>query len=178
MKNLLKLLSALAVTITIAACTNTNEYNHQKHNYNDEQVCTQCGKKNCEHKNQHKKHKTKLYSKMYTRNNHGEPSEIGYVKFYDIDDGVKMVVNVDKLRDDIDYTTKIYQCTDAKCTNPDTCCMETTMSLEMPLTRNDKTNSSLQKTFIINNVSTDQLQGATIFFERDKGYRAAWGFLD
>ena len=109
---------------------------------------------------------------------HGEPSEIGYVKFYDIDDGVKMVVNVDKLRNDIDYTTKIYQCTDAKCTNPDTCCMETTMSLEMPLTRKNKKSPTLQETFIIKNINTNHLQGATIFFERDKGYRAAWGFLD
>ena len=115
---------------------------------------------------------------MYTRNNHGEASEIGYVKFYDCDQGVKMVVNVDHLRPNVDYTTKIYQCKDAKCTNPDTCCMETSMSLEMPLVRNDKTEATLQKTFIINNVTTDQLHGATIFFERDNGYRAAWGFVD
>lgn len=180
MKKILKLLSALAVIVTVTGCTNTNEYNHKKHYYNDEQVCTQCGKKNCEHKKHYynDKHKNKLYSKMYTRNNHGEASEIGYVKFYDIDSGVKMVVNVDKLRDDIDYTTKIYQCKDAKCTNPDTCCKETTMSLEMPLTRKNKKSPMLQETFIIKNINTNHLQGATIFFERDKGYRAAWGFLD
>jgi hypothetical protein len=56
--------------------------------------------------------------------------------------------------------------------------METSMALEMPLVRNNKTDATLQKTFIINNVTTDQLRGATIFFERDKGYRAAWGFVD
>ena len=78
----------------------------------------------------------------------------------------------------IDYTTKIYQCKDPKCTNPDTCCMETSMSIEMPLTRQNKNNPVLQETFIINNVDTNQLQGATIFFERDNGYRAAWGFLN
>ena len=99
-------------------------------------------------------------------------------KFYDIDQGVKMVVNVDHLRDGVDYTTKIYQCKDAKCMNPDTCCRETTMALEMPLTRKNKMSPKLQETFIIKNVNAKQLQGATIFFERDRGYRAAWGFID
>ena len=176
MKKLIKFISSLAIIATVAGCTASSDCPHKKHNqYNNDAVCSQCGEKHYKHKMQDSK---KLHSKIYSRNKQGGISEIGYVKFYDIDKGVKMVVNLEQLRNNVDYTTKIYQCTDAKCTNPDTCCMETTMSLEMPLTRNDKTNSSLQKTFIINNVSTDQLQGATIFFERDKGYRAAWGFLD
>ena len=65
-----------------------------------------------------------------------------------------------------------------KCMNPDTCCRETTMALEMPLTRKNKNNPTLQETFIIKNVNAKQLQGGTIFFERDGGYRAAWGFID
>jgi len=50
--------------------------------------------------------------------------------------------------------------------------------LEMPLNRKDKNNPMLQETFIIKDINTNQLQGATIFFERDNGSRAAWGFLD
>ena len=175
MKKLIKIISALAVIAIVSGCTNTTEC--KKHNYNDQEICTQCGHKKHSDKT-HKKYGKKIHSKIYTRNNHNEATEIGYVKFYDVADGVKMFVNVDKLRNDIDYTTKIYQCSDPKCTNPDTCCMETTMSLEMPLTRRDKKNPVLQETFFIKNMTTGQLSGATIFFERDKGYRAAWGFLD
>lgn len=170
MKNIIKIISALAVIATVSGCTNTTECDQHK-KYHDKNY------QEMSHNN-HKKHRNKLHSKMYTRNNQGNATEIGYVKFYDVADGVKMVVNVDKLRNDIDYTTKIYQCTDAKCMNPDTCCMETTMSLEMPLTRKDKKNPMLQETFFIQNVNTNQLQGATVFFERGNGYRAAWGFLD
>ena len=176
MKKLIKFASVFAVILTFAGCTTTNECGYKKHqNYEHPEMCQK--HKKCDHKKHDRKMK-KLHSKMYTRNNHGEASEIGYVKFYDVSGGVKMVVNVDKLRNGVDYTTKIYQCNDAKCTNPDTCCMSTSMSLEMPLTRKDKNNAVLQEAFFINNVSTDQLQGATVFFERDNGYRAAWGFLD
>ncbi len=172
MKKLIKLISALAIITIVAGCTNTNECTHKKqHDKNYQEMSYN------KHK-MHKKYGNKIHSKMYTRNNHNEATEIGYVKFYDVADGVKMIVNVDKLRNDIDYTTKIYQCKDAKCMNPDTCCMETTMSLEMPLTRKDKKNPVLQETFFIKNINTGQLSGATIFFERDNGYRAAWGFLD
>ncbi len=169
MKKIIKLISALAVIGIVSGCTNTTECTHKKHHDKNYQEMSY---------NKHKKHGNKLHSKMYTRNNMGEATEIGYIKFYDFADGVKMVVNVDKLRNDVDYTTKIYQCKDARCTNPDTCCMETTMSLEMPLTRKNKKNPMLQETFIIKNMTTGQLQGATVFFERDNGYRAAWGFLD
>lgn len=177
MKKFIKLLSTCAVALTIAGCTCSQHtdcpYKHQHQNYKEmSQYETQ------NHQKQQHQRRNKIHSKMYTRNNYGEPSEIGYIKFYDINDGVKMVVNVDKLRNGIDYTTKIYQCKDAKCTNPDTCCMETYMALEMPLTRKNKNNPMLQETFIINNVTTGQLQGATVFFERNNGYRAAWGFLD
>ena len=178
MKKFIKIISALALVFTIAGCA-TNDYGHKRHNDNEfQEQSTQYNKKNCQHKKYYNNRSDKMYSKMYTRNNHGEASEIGYVKFYDIDQGVKMVVNVDHLRDGVDYTTKIYQCNDARCTNPDTCCRETTMALEMPLTRKNKMNPKLQETFIINNVNAKQLQGATIFFERDRGYRAAWGFID
>ena len=175
MKKLIKLLSALTVVLTITGCTTSNDCPYKHKNQHDQEM-TQCQNHKCTNRD-HKKHK-KIHTKMYTRNNHGEATEIGYVKFYDFKDGVKMVVNVDKLRDDIDYTTVISQCKDPKCTNPDTCCTETFMTMEMPLTRKNKKNPMLQETFIINNVNTQQLQGATIFFERDKGYRAAWGFLD
>ena len=173
MKKFIKLLSACAFVLAVTGCT-TNDCSYKQQHHQEMQ--THCNSKTCTNKTH--KHSKKLHSKMYTRNNHNEASEIGYVKFYDIDNGVKMVVNVDKLRNGVDYTTKIYQCQDARCTNPDTCCMETTMALEMPLTRKDKNNPVLQETFIINNVNSDQLQGATIFFERDNGYRAAWGFLN
>ena len=176
MKKLVKFIAIFGTVFTMAACTTTSNCpRHQKHN---DTVCAQCGKTDCNHKKYKQKNANKKYSKMYTRNNMGQASEIGYVKFYDIPQGVKMVVNVDKLRNGVDYTTKIYQCTDAKCTNPDTCCMSTTMAVEMPLARSNKSNPMLQETFIIKNVNTDQLEGATIFFERDNGYRAAWGFID
>lgn len=175
MKKIIKLLSICAVVLTVAGCTTSNDCPYKQHNQQYKEMShhdkTQCTNRD------HKKHR-KLHSKMYTRNNHGEATEIGYVKFYDIQDGVKMVVNVDKLRDNMDYTTVISQCKDAKCMTPDTCCTDTYMTMEMPLTRKDKTNPKLQETFFISNVNTNQLRGATIFFERDKGYRAAWGFLD
>ena len=175
MKKIIKLISVFALIAIVAGCTSSNTCPYKKNNYHQSPEQHQkCNQQNCKHK----KNKSKLHSKIYTRNNHGEATEIGYVKFYDIDQGVKMVVNIDKLRNGIDYTTKIYQCKDAKCTNPDTCCMETSMSLEMPLTRQNKNNPMLQETYIINNVNSDQLQGATVFLERDNGYRAAWGFLN
>jgi len=176
MKKIIKIASILGVVAMVAGCASSHNCQYKKH-YQNSETCQKCGKKTCDHKM--RKHSgNKVHTKMYTRNNHGEASEIGYVKFYDIDQGVKMVVNVDKLRNGIDYTTKIAQCVDPKCTNPDTCCMQTTMSLEMPLNRKDKNNPMLQETFIIQDINTNQLQGATIFFERDNGYRAAWGFLD
>ena len=178
MKKLIKIIAVLGVVITMSACTTDNDCQYKNKQYNNETTCPYCGQQNCNHKMHHKNKANKKFSKMYTRNNHGEASEIGYVKFYDAGQNVKMVVNVDKLRNGVDYTTKIYQCSDPKCTNPDTCCMETTMSLEMPLTRKNKNSPMLQETFIIENVNTNQLEGATIFFERDNGYRAAWGFID
>ena len=176
MKKIIKLLIACCFAVTVTGCCTTSDNGTYNHNKNYQETYKQCHNHNCANKTH--KHSKKMFAKMYTRNNHGEASEIGYVKFYDIDNGVKMVVNVDKLRDGIDYTTKIYQCKDAKCMNPDTCCKETTMALEMPLTRKNKNNPMLQETFIIQDVNTNQLQGATVFFERDNGYRAAWGFLD
>ena len=173
MKKLITLISTCALVLTFAGCTTSNDNQYAQ---NNQEMRSQCKKHDC--KNKMHKHSNKVHSKIYTRNNQGQPSEIGYVKFYDADNGVKMIVNVDKLRDGVDYTTKIYQCTDAKCTNPDTCCMETTMAFEMPLTRQNKNNPVLQETFFIDNMTTGQLEGATIFFERDNGYRAAWGFLN
>ncbi|MFQ6760577.1 MAG: hypothetical protein ACLRFM_04260 [Alphaproteobacteria bacterium] len=179
MKKFINIISALALVFTVAGCTTANDYGHKRHNDNEYQdTYVKHGKTACHEKKYYNNRSDKMYSKMFTRNNHGEASEIGYVKFYDIDQGVKMVVNVDHLRDGVDYTTKIYQCKDAKCMNPDTCCRETTMALEMPLTRKNKMSPKLQETFIIKNVNAKQLQGATIFFERDRGYRAAWGFID
>ena len=173
MKNFIKLISACAFILSITGCTTSHDCPYKQH-YSE--IRKNCTEQNCTNKMH--KHSKKLHSKIYTRNNQGEASEIGYVKFYDIDQGVKMVVNVDKLRNGTDYTAKIYQCKDAKCVNPDTCCQETFMSLEMPLTRKNKNNPVLQETFIINDVNTNQLQNATVFFERDNGYRAAWGFLN
>ena len=174
MNKFIKLASILAVVFAFAGCA--SECPHKKHH-----DCPNCEmsehKKNHDYKKYDKK-SNKLHTKMYSRNKQGGVSEIGYIKFYDTDNGVKMLVNVDNLRDDVDYRVKIYQCNDSKCTNPDTCCMESSMSMEMPLTRKDKNNSMLQETFFISNVNTKQLQGATVFFERDSGYRAAWGFLD
>ena len=179
MKKFTKIISALALVIGVTGCTTTNDYGHKRHNENEFQEYTERhGDKTCAHKQYQNNRSDKMYVKMYTRNNHNEASEIGYVKFYDIDQGVKMVVNVDHLRDGIDYTTKIYQCKDRRCTNPDTCCRETTMALEMPLTRKDKNNPKLQETFIIKNINAKQLQSGTIFFERDNGHRGAWGFID
>lgn len=179
MKTPVKLLSAMALALSVTGCTTPNDYGHKRHNDNEYQE-RYVERRNtyCHEKKYHNNRSDKTYSKMYTRNNYGDASEIGYIKFYDIDQGVKMVVNVDHLRDGVDYTTKIYQCKDTKCMNPDTCCRETTMALEMPLSRKNKSNSKLQETFIIKNVNTKQLQGATVFFERDNGYRAAWGFID
>ena len=175
MKNFIKLASIFTLTLACAGCTSNCQPQYKPHNpqYHPDTTWHQCDQGTCKHKK-----RNKLHTKMYTRNNHGEASEIGYVKFYDTENGVKMFVNVDKLRNGVDYTTKIYQCKDAKCTNPDTCCMSTSMSLEMPLTRKNKSDSMLQETYFIQNMTTGQLSGATVFFERDNGYRAAWGFLD
>jgi len=175
MKKFIKLVSALTIILTFTGCTTSNDCQYKKHK-NYQETCQKCGEKNCEHK-MHKQSK-KLHTKIYSRNKQGGISEIGYIKLYDSAQGVKMFVNIDNLRTGVDYIAKISQCKDAKCTNPDKCCMDTIMTMEMPLTRKDKANSALQETFIINDITTDKLQGATIFLERDNGYRAAWGFFD
>ncbi|MBD5400345.1 hypothetical protein HDR61_01185 [bacterium] len=117
----------------------------------------------------------RVSAKMYTRSSHGGESKMGYIKFVETDNGLKMSVDLKDLRPGVTYTAKIYQC--GSCNNDSMCCDKSPMPLELPKLM-VKNAGRLEETFIIRGLTANQLNNAKIYLERDGGYKAAWGTFD
>ncbi len=111
---------------------------------------------------------------MYTRSSHGGESKMGYIKFRETDDGLKMMVDLKDLRPGVKYTVKLHQC--SSCNNNSICCDKAPMSISLPTLHIAHT-GRLEESFIIRGLAAEQLNNAKIYLERDGGYKAAWGNL-
>lgn len=117
---------------------------------------------------------SKVYAKMYTRSRHGGESKMGYIKFIETDNGLKMKTDLQDMRPNIKYTLKVYQCD--SCNDESTCCDKNPMAIDLPQLHIDHV-GTLQDTYIIRGLTATQLKNAKIYMERDGGYKAAWGTL-
>ena len=112
-----------------------------------------------------------IKANMYTRSANGGTSEMGYIKFTETDDGLKMVVDLIDLRPGKVYTAQVYQC--GAC-NDSMCCDTEAMAIELPqLTVPSK--GRLQESYIVRGLAASQLNNAKLVLTRDGGYTAAWG---
>lgn len=111
-------------------------------------------------------------AKMYTRSVHGGEAKMGYIKFKETDNGLKMYVDLQDLRPGVPYTAKIYQC--GSCNNDSMCCDNSSMPISLPTIKINRA-GRLEETFIIRGLTAAQLNNAKIYLERDGGYKAAWG---
>lgn len=117
----------------------------------------------------------RVAAKMYTRSSAGGESKMGYIKFIETDNGLKMDVDLKDLRPGVTYTVKIYQC--GSCNNDSMCCDKSSMPISLPKLKINKA-GRLEETFIIRGLTATQLNNAKIYLERDGGYKAAWGTFD
>lgn len=142
--------------------------------------------KNKHHKN-HKKHETPIFyqnynedgihkvsAKMYTHSSRGGESEMGFIKFKETDDGLKMFVDLIDLRPGKTYTAQVYQC--GTC-NDSICCDTEAMTIDLPQLQTN-TGNRLQNSYIIRGLTATQLNNAKLILTRDGGYKAAWGTLN
>lgn len=111
---------------------------------------------------------------MFTRSSRGGQSEMGFIKFKETDDGLKMLVDLIDLRPGKIYTAQVYQC--GAC-NESFCCDTEAMSVELPQITT-KTTGRLQESYIIRGLTATQLNNAKLILTRDGGYKAAWGTLN
>lgn len=117
-----------------------------------------------------------MYAKMYTHSSNGGESKMGYIKFHQTDNGLKMKVDLKDMRPGVQYHVKLYQCD--SCHNDARCCNNAKkLDMTMPMLQTGKS-GRLEQTYMLQGVSAAQLQGANIFLERDGGYKAAWGRLE
>lgn len=117
-----------------------------------------------------------MYAKMYTHSSRGGESKMGYIKFHQTDDGVKMKVDLKDLRPGVQYHVKLYQC--ESCYNDARCCNNAkNINIDFPMLQTGKT-GRLEQTYMLQGLNAAQLQGANIYLERDGGYKAAWGKLE
>ena len=114
-----------------------------------------------------------VYGKIFTRSVRGGDSEMGYIKFKETEDGLKMKVDLIDLRPGKTYTAQIYQC--GNC-NDSVCCDTSPMNVDLPLIQTN-TGARLQQSYIIRGLTAAQLNNAKIVLTRDGGYKAAWGKL-
>lgn len=117
----------------------------------------------------------KVYAKMYTHSSNGGQSRMGHIKFHETNNGLKMTVDLKDLRPGVPYTVKLYQC--AGCGNDTACCNKMAMDAQMPMLQTGESRR-LNQTYMIHGMTAAQLNGATIYLERDGGYKAAWGKLE
>ena len=117
-----------------------------------------------------------LHAKMYTHSSNGGESKMGYIKFHQTDNGLKMKVDLKDMRPGVPYHVKVYQC--GSCHNDARCCSNAKkMSMDMPMLQTGKS-GRLEQTYMLQGVTASQLQGANIYLERDGGYKAGWGKLE
>ena len=117
----------------------------------------------------------KVYAKMYTHSSAGGQSRMGHIKFHEIENGLKMTVDLKDMRPGVPYNVRLYQC--AGCGNDSACCNRLAMDKQMPMLETG-TSRKLHQTYMIHGMTAAQLDGATIYLERDGGYKAAWGKLE
>ncbi len=115
-----------------------------------------------------------VHAKMFTRSSRGGESKMGYIKFKETDDGLKMIVDLKDLRPGVTYTAKLYQC--GSCNNDSMCCDKNAMNVNLPKLRIEHT-GRLEQSYIIRGLTAEQLNNAKIYLTRDGGYKAAWGTL-
>ncbi len=118
---------------------------------------------------------TRVSAKMYTHSSKGGESKMGYIRFAETDNGLKMSVDLKDLRPGVSYTVKIYQC--GSCNNDSMCCDKSSMPIALPQLKIART-GTLEETFIIRGLTAAQLNNAKIYLERDGGYKAAWGTFE
>ena len=117
-----------------------------------------------------------VYAKMYTHSSRGGESKMGYIKFHDTDNGLKMHVDLKDMRPGVPYTVKLYQC--GSCHNDANCCRSAkAMDIKMPMLETGLS-GKLNQTYMIQGLSAAQLNGANIYLDRDGGYKAGWGKLE
>jgi len=117
----------------------------------------------------------RVSAKMYTRSSAGGESKMGYIKFVETDNGLKMYVDLKDLRPGVPYTVKIYQC--GSCNNDSMCCDKSSMPISLPMLKVER-RGRLEESYIIRGLTAAQLNNAKIYLERDGGYKAAWGTFD
>ena len=116
-----------------------------------------------------------VYAKMYTHSSAGGQSRMGHIKFHETENGLKMTVDLKDMRPGVPYNVRLYQC--AGCGNDSACCNRLAMDKQMPMLETG-TSRKLHQTYMIHGMTAAQLDGATIYLERDGGYKAAWGKLE
>ncbi len=115
-----------------------------------------------------------MKAKMYTRSSRGGTSDMGYIKFIQTDDGMKMAVNLKDLRPGKAYTVKIYPCTE-NCQGSG-CCSSKCMNTSLPMLMIDEP-GKLKQTYDIRGINWEKMNNAKVVLTRDGGYKAAWGSL-
>ena len=163
-KSLFLMASLCGVTLLTAGCTTcpSGGYKHHEQGMHE--------------KHQHQKHNRQgnAHAKMYTRSANGGNKEMGFVKFNETDEGMKMNVDLMYLRPGKTYTAQMYQC--APCDNS-ICCNAEAMSVDLPKIKSSN-GERLQQSYIIQGLNADQLNNAQFILVRDGGYKAAWGTLN
>ena len=181
LKKITNLSLALGATTMLAACTNT------------------CGGHHRMEKTHHKQHgapqtmmvyeaeavevmemqpmarPSGMKAQMHTHNGRGGTSPMGYIKFKQGDDAVKMTVDLSDLRPGKDYTMKIYPCS-GNCTDH-SCCSDKCMNVKLPTLSVDEP-MRLTKTYKIRNIDCSSLKNAKVVLTRDGGYKASWGRIE
>ncbi len=172
-KSLFLIASLCGITLLTAGCTSTCPSDGYKHH---EQKMH--GKHHKDHPVFHQNYDNggieKVHAKMYTRSNAGGESEMGFVKFAETDNGLKMMVDLMYLRPGKVYTAQVYQC--GAC-NDSICCDTEAMSIDLPQIKSTN-GDRLQQSYIIRGLTATQLNNAKIILTRDGGYKAAWGTLN
>ena len=115
-----------------------------------------------------------MKAQMHTRNSTGGTSPMGYIKFKQDDNNVKMTVDVTDLRPGKDYTMKIYPCGDC---DDYSCCSSKCMNLKLPTLSVDEP-GRFTKTYKIRGVDCSELKNAKVVLTRDGGYKASWGRIE
>ncbi|MBR1379990.1 MAG: hypothetical protein IJ560_00160 [Alphaproteobacteria bacterium] len=115
-------------------------------------------------------------AKVYTRSRNGGDSEMGYIKFKDTEDGLKMSADLIDMRPNVEYTVAVRTC--GECGTGRICCDDASREMNIGTLRVDErrrmeTSRILRDT----NMRAEQLRNAKIYLKRDGGYRAAWGTM-
>ena len=96
---------------------------------------------------------------------------MGYIKFAQTDNGVKMMVDVTDLRPGKEYMVKIYPC--GNCADA-SCCASKCLNVKLPMLSIDEP-GRLTQTYNVRGLNCADLNNAKIVLTRDGGYKAAWG---